>query len=522
MAIEPQDPPRIPNARCTRHLGSGGFADVFLYRQSMPERDIAVKVLRQDVSEEQNGAFEAEANLMARMSAHPAILSVFGAGVSEDGRPYLIMEYCPPPPKGQRASEQRRSVPRVLDIGIRLAGAVETLHRSGILHRDIKPGNILVTQFGHPVLTDFGIAASTSPGADQADSGFSIPWAPPEQIVSARDPGPTLDVYSLAATVYTFLAGRSPFEIPGGDNRDTSMINRILHSQVPRTGREDSPLELERILAIAMAKDPAQRYQSALDFAHALQQIQADMHQRATPMDVLETENSQRIDDDDEEATRARPIQFVDPHLNPDNSAETSSRVPGSGVMPEWTAPSIPPRAAREDVAPPPPPPAEPPRMISPLHSESRDADGDSVDELDKPRRLGRRMAMAVAAVGVVAVLVFGGWTVFRGEGGTFATATASPGSDPAELPVVSTVEGVTGLKGAVEGDKVRFSWESTAEDPSFLYTLVDPLETHQVRETAEKSIAVDPLDGRTCLQVMVRDASGQTSVPTTECVETP
>lgn len=71
MANERQDPPRIPNARHVSNLGSGGFADVFLYRQSMPERDIAVKVLRRDASAEQNGAFEAEANLMAKMSTHP-------------------------------------------------------------------------------------------------------------------------------------------------------------------------------------------------------------------------------------------------------------------------------------------------------------------------------------------------------------------------------------------------------------------------------------------------------------------
>ena len=95
MSVDRQDPPHIPNAQYIRHLGSVGFADVFLYRQSMPERDIAVKVLRSDASVEQNGAFEAEANLMAKMSTHPSILSVFGAGVSKDGRSYLVMEYCP-------------------------------------------------------------------------------------------------------------------------------------------------------------------------------------------------------------------------------------------------------------------------------------------------------------------------------------------------------------------------------------------------------------------------------------------
>ena len=229
-------PPRIPNSEYHKHLGSGGFADVFLYRQRMPERDIAVKVIRPDASAEENGAFEAEANLMAKMSAHPSILSVFGAGVSDDNRSYLIMEYCPPPHLGVRAKKQQLPVPRVLDIGIRIAGAVETLHRSGILHRDIKPANILITQFGHPVLTDFGIAVSTQPGANQGDSGFSVPWAPPEQATGQGPFGPGMDVYSLAATIHTLLTGHSPFEIPGGDNREISMLNRVLRSQCPKPG----------------------------------------------------------------------------------------------------------------------------------------------------------------------------------------------------------------------------------------------------------------------------------------------
>ena len=307
------NPPRIPNSEYQKHLGSGGFADVYLYRQRMPERDIAVKVIRPDASAEENGAFEAEANLMAKMSAHPSILSVFGAGVSEDDRSYLIMEYCPPPHMGLRAKKQQLPVPKVLDVGIRIAGAVETLHRSGILHRDIKPANILVSQFGHPVLTDFGIAVSTQAGAEQADSGFSVPWAPPEQATGQGPFGPQIDVYSLAATIHTLLTGRSPFEVPGGDNREIAMLNRVLRAPVPKTGRSDVPPELERVLAVAMAKDPSHRYTSMMDFALALQQVQTDMHQRTTPIDVLEDRVVDELSDDDDDATRIRAFTTIDP-----------------------------------------------------------------------------------------------------------------------------------------------------------------------------------------------------------------
>lgn len=305
-------PPRIPHAEFQQHLGSGGFADVYLYRQRMPERDIAVKVIRPEASAEQNGAFEAEANLMAKMSAHPAILSVFGAGVSEDNRSYLMMEYCPPPHLGVRARKQSFPVTTVLDIGVRIAGAVETLHRAGVLHRDIKPANILMTQFGHPVLTDFGIAVARHDADTGSDTGFSIPWASPEQAMGTGANSPAMDVYSLAATLHTLLTGHSPFEIPGGDNREISMLNRVLRDPVPPTGRSDVPLELERILAIAMAKQPEQRYPTVLAFAQALQRIQEELHQRPTVIDVLDDHVSVQVDEVDDEATRVRAFTMID------------------------------------------------------------------------------------------------------------------------------------------------------------------------------------------------------------------
>ena len=382
MAREPQDPPIIQNATYVSYLGGGGFADVFMYRQRMPERDVAIKVLRRDADAEQSNSFEAEANLMAKMSAHPAIVSVFNAGVTEDGRSYIVMEYCPPPDMGKRAAAQKLSVARVLEMGIMISGAVETLHRVGIIHRDIKPANILMTQFGHPVLIDFGIALSTEPGADKADSGFSLPWAPPQQALGESNIGPTLDVYSLAATIYTLLAGHSPFEIPGGDNREIAMLNRVLNAPVPRTGREDVPMELERVLAIAMSKDPTQRYPTVEDFAHALQQIQTRLYHRATRLDVLETSIERNQDDDEEAATHFRPIQVIDPHQKASDkpmptgsgwspgtaSDETTARprrflgdavtdssgeyLAGAAIMPPPPAPPV-----QSPVLPPPPPP---------------------------------------------------------------------------------------------------------------------------------------------------------------------
>ena len=155
--------PRIPGYTYLQHLGSGGFADVFLYEQAWPQQRVAVKVVRADValSDHEKSLFTSEANAMARLADHPYIVDVITAGVTESdqgSRPYLVMRYCPPPDLGARVRVQPMSVPEAVSTGIKLASAIETAHRVGILHRDIKPSNVLVTTYQEPALTDFGIA----------------------------------------------------------------------------------------------------------------------------------------------------------------------------------------------------------------------------------------------------------------------------------------------------------------------------------------------------------------------------
>ena len=162
----PAPPPELPGFTYLELLGSGGFADVYLYEQQLPRRKVAVKVLLPDRmaggSVEQ---FTAEANTMAMLSTHPAIVTIYQAGLAEDQRPYLVMENCPRPNLQVRYRAAAFSVAEALRVGIQVAAAVETAHRAGILHRDIKPANILVTEYNRPALTDFGIATTTD-GAD--------------------------------------------------------------------------------------------------------------------------------------------------------------------------------------------------------------------------------------------------------------------------------------------------------------------------------------------------------------------
>ncbi|MDZ4046271.1 MAG: serine/threonine-protein kinase, partial [Rhodoglobus sp.] len=241
----PSPPPILPGFSHVHILGSGGFADVFLYEQNMPRRQVAVKVMLSEVVNDQvRQMFQAEANLMAQLSAHPSILTVYQASVSSDGRPYLVMELCSSA-LSQRYRSERIPVPEVLRIAVKIGSAIETAHRAGVLHRDIKPSNILLTAYGHPVLSDFGIAASLSETADREAVGMSIPWSAPEVLMDETAGTIPSEVWAFAATVYSLLAGRSPFEVPGQSNTSTDLISRINRAKPQPMDRSDVPVRLE-------------------------------------------------------------------------------------------------------------------------------------------------------------------------------------------------------------------------------------------------------------------------------------
>src|SRR5690554_5805430 len=282
----PSQPPVLPGFSHIHILGSGGFADVFLYEQNMPRRQVAVKVMLSEVVNDQvRQMFQAEANLMAQLSAHPSILTVYQASVSSDGRPYLVMEMCSSA-LSERYRREPVPVPEVLRIAVRIGSAIETAHRAGVLHRDIKPSNILLTAYGHPVLSDFGIAATLS-GADAEEAvGMSIPWSAPEVLLGENSGSVAAEVWSFAATVYSLLAGRSPFEVPGKSNKSADLITRIGRGRPQPIGRPDVPRALEDALARAMSRNPEQRPRTVLELVHQLQSIESELGLPQTPIEV--------------------------------------------------------------------------------------------------------------------------------------------------------------------------------------------------------------------------------------------
>lgn len=302
----PSTPPVLPGFSHVHILGTGGFADVFLYEQNMPRRQVAVKVMLSEVvNASVRQMFQAEANLMARLSAHPSILTVYQAGVSADGRPYLVMELCSPS-LSERYRTERIPVPEVLRIAVRIGSAIESAHREGVLHRDIKPSNILTTAYGHPVLSDFGIASTLTDSGQLDAIGMSIPWSAPEVLLDETAGTVASEVWSLAATVYSLLAGRSPFELTDGSNQPEELIGRIARAKPQPIRRDDVPASLERLLTNAMARRPHNRPHTVLELVRGFQAVEAELGLAQTPLEVAVDEWATATVGDLEERTRVR------------------------------------------------------------------------------------------------------------------------------------------------------------------------------------------------------------------------
>ena len=497
----PSPPPQLRGYSYQRLLGSGGFADVFLYEQQMPRRQVAVKVLLSDVfSEAVREEFHSEANLMARVSTHPYIVSVYQADIADDGRPFIVMEYCPRDNLAVKYRQDRVGVAEVLRIGIRLAAAVETAHRTGILHRDIKPANVLITQYGWPALTDFGIAATTA--QNSVADAMSVPWSPPEVFAEPPTHDVRSDVWSLGATLYTLLARRSPFEQPGGRNGAADLITRIERDTLPPLGREDVPPSLEAVLSRSMAKRPASRFRSAVEFARALQQVEIELQLAPTTIDVFDpTSVSDGGDDDGEDArTRIRGLVRLPPQP-PLRSVR---------VVPAYVAAVAPEESATRPGAAGATPASETldEGAETRLHADRQRA-AEPVAAVPPPER--RRAGLAVASVVVLAAVVAGG--VLLGRGPDERGGGGTIGEDSPQDAVPDVVPRVKALTGTSNANAASFTWTNPDPRPGdrFLWNRVDPsFETSPV--AVDGPPVVVQAAGRVCIKVLLLRSNGKAS----------
>jgi eukaryotic-like serine/threonine-protein kinase len=274
-------PQTILDNRYTRGelLGSGGMAEVYLAHDEVLDRDVALKVLteRHAENEEFVERFRREARSAAFLN-HPNIVSVYDQGCSEDGTYYIAMEYIPGGTlKDRILGEGPLDPDTATELSLQVAQALGHAHEHGVIHRDIKSRNILLTEAGYAKVTDFGIARAAAATTTSSRSNLVLGtpgYISPEQAmgksVDARS-----DLYSLGVVLYEMLTGTLPYS---GESPVSMALKHV--DEPPRSPREanpDVPASLNALTAKLLAKDPEDRYASAVELADDLERVRSGL-----------------------------------------------------------------------------------------------------------------------------------------------------------------------------------------------------------------------------------------------------
>src|SRR3990172_8634806 len=244
-------------------LGRGGMAVVYLAYDPNFRRNVAIKLVSVNLQENLvfRERFEREAQLIARIE-HPAIVPVYDFG-EQDNQPYLVMRYMPGGTLTNKIKEGALAFDYASQIISQIAPALDAVHTQQVVHRDLKPGNILFDSFGNPAISDFGIAHFTAATTDLTGSAIigTPSYMSPEQVRGDGDLDGRSDVYALGVILFEMLTGRGPFHAA----TPLSVALKHITDPVPsiRSFRPDLPREVELILYKAMAKDREMRYASA-------------------------------------------------------------------------------------------------------------------------------------------------------------------------------------------------------------------------------------------------------------------
>lgn len=380
----------IPGLEDAELVGRGGSGQVFRARQPALDREVAVKVLRIDeVTADQVRLFERECAAVGRLGWSPDIVSVFSAGTTPEGDPYMVMEYAP----DGSLRDRLRAVGRLgeaeaREVAVHIGSALAHAHDAGLLHRDIKPANILISRRGHPILADFGIAkilGRTGATSTWAMSG-TLSYMAPEVLLDSPA-SPASDIYSLGATLFEALSGRTPFATGTNDSPATVLRRALEGTEVDLGVLDGVSDQLLAVLARCLAVDVDQRYASA-------HQLLDDLSAAAAPPGPVQ------------ESISVHPARPAPPPYPPDIDP-TQLR-------------------SRPRPAPPPAPPVALPPQGPPLPGPRAG------------RSAGRWAAMAAIAIVVIGGIALGA-TLLAGGDDPSKAAPAPSGSSAPDDPTAST-----------------------------------------------------------------------------------
>ncbi|HET9172788.1 MAG TPA: protein kinase [Actinospica sp.] len=318
----------VPGYRDLSRIGHGGFSVVYRAVQESFERDVALKVLTVGGDEDSQRRFLREVRLASKLSGHPHVVTVLDTGTTDSGRPYLAMDLYD---GGSMKERLRRSGPlepaEVALVGAKIAEALAAAHKLGVLHRDVKPNNILVSRFGEPALADFGVSCllDSNTSASVLDV-FSPQHAAPE-LMTRGVPSVSSDIYALGSTLYELLTGKPPF---GADSRDVRAIMwRVMSEPAPHPDCPELP-GLSDAVVRAMAKDPEDRFPDAGDFAKTLRALIPEGSSATLAMTVLApaaasaAANTMLVAQDDE--TGSHSTSLYESPFDPDETGGGRSR----------------------------------------------------------------------------------------------------------------------------------------------------------------------------------------------------
>ncbi|RMI34312.1 serine/threonine-protein kinase [Nocardia stercoris] len=257
-----------------QEIGRGGFGVVYRCAQRALDRIVAVKVLTSAIDEENRGRFLREEQAMGRLSGHPNIVDVLQVDVTKAGQPYIVMPYAVHGSLERLVAEHGPlSWQNAVRVGVKMAGAIESAHRVHVLHRDVKPANVLLTRYGEPQLTDFGIARIPGGFRTSANLITGSPAFTAPEVLSGSAPTVQSDIYSLGSTLFALITGHAAYERRAGE-RVVAQFLRMTTQPIPDLREQHIPPDLAAIIERAMSTEPEQRPASALEMGELLRGVQ--------------------------------------------------------------------------------------------------------------------------------------------------------------------------------------------------------------------------------------------------------